>query len=95
MQLFYTTSLPEWGRACDVTLLCSLSVFSVGRYLAPLPFQSWAMLVTVRALVHLRYFLKAAVLHHFPSGIIGIRPSSFMKFAVWHRWWTRIVDGGQ
>src|SRR5690554_3173898 len=27
------------------------------------------MLVTVRALLHLRYFLKAAVLHHFPSRV--------------------------
>ena len=49
--------------------LRSDELFSVGRYLAPLPFQSWAMLVTVRTLVHLRYFLKAAVLHHFPSGV--------------------------
>src|SRR5690554_6219043 len=28
------------------------------------------MLVTVPKLVHLRYFLKAAVLHHFPSGVV-------------------------
>src|SRR5690554_8078109 len=27
------------------------------------------MLVMVRKLVHLRYFLKAAVLHHFPSRV--------------------------
>src|SRR5690554_1684340 len=33
----------------------------------PLPFLNMAVLVAVIPLVHLRYFLKAAVLHYFPS----------------------------
>ena len=33
------------------------------------PAAQTAMLVAVRTLVHLRYFLKAAVLHYFPSGV--------------------------
>src|SRR5690554_771413 len=32
-------------------------LFSVGRYLAPLPFQSGVVLVTLRSIVHLRSFL--------------------------------------
>src|SRR5690554_4845730 len=46
-----------------------ITKFYVGRYLAPLPFQSGVVLVTLRSFVHLRPFLKAAVLHHFPSGV--------------------------
>jgi len=45
-QLFYTTSLPEWSDVFDVSLHCSLTVFSEGRYLALLPFQSGAMIFT-------------------------------------------------
>src|SRR5690554_2154897 len=40
----------------DVSLLCSLTVFSVGRHLALLPFRSGAMLVTVGKIVHYAIF---------------------------------------
>src|SRR5690554_4715453 len=49
-----TTSLPEWGCACYAAFLRSLTVFFVGRCLAPLPLRSGAVLVTLRAFVHLR-----------------------------------------
>jgi hypothetical protein len=51
-----TTSLPEWDCACYAAFLCSLTAFFVGRCLAPLPFQSGAVLVTLRILVHYEFF---------------------------------------
>src|SRR5690554_2842812 len=54
-----TTSLPEWGCACYAAFHCSFTVFFVGRCLAPLPFRSGAVLVTLRAFVHLRKHSEA------------------------------------
>src|SRR5690554_1273061 len=53
-----TTSLPEWGCACYAAFLCSLTVFFVGRCLAPLPFRSEAVLVTLRILVHYKILCR-------------------------------------
>src|SRR5690554_4561258 len=66
------TRLSQWfftgnNQRLNNRHLRSDELFSVGRYLALLPFLSGAMLVTVRMLVHLRYFLKTTVLHYFTS----------------------------
>src|SRR5690554_3597946 len=66
MPLLYTTSLPEFGLMCTI---CALTSFSEGSCSTLLPFRSGAMFLTFHFIVHLRCFLKVAILHYFPSRV--------------------------
>src|SRR5690554_3670844 len=49
--------------------ICALTSFSEGSCSTLLPFRSGAMFLTFHFIVHLRCFLKVAILHYFPSRV--------------------------